>query len=157
LVKPSASTTYTIIARGPGGANEASTRITVNSATIAKASSLSDEDLVRRNIKDVFFEYDRSAIGSTEVSSVQRDEEFLQQHPSIKVLIEGHCDDRGSEEYNIALGSSRAETLKQALEQKGIDSGRLKTVSYGKEKPFCAEDNEQCWHQNRVDHFAFER
>jgi peptidoglycan-associated lipoprotein len=78
-------------------------------------------------------------------------------HLSIKVLIEGHCDDRGSEEYNLALGTSRAESAKQALVQSGISPERIKTISFDKEKPFCTSENEQCWQQNRVDHFVFER
>jgi peptidoglycan-associated lipoprotein len=82
---------------------------------------------------------------------------FLQQHPSINVLVEGHCDDRGSDEYNIAPGASRAESVKQSLLQQGVSADRIKTISYGKERPFCSQDNEQCWQQNRVGHFAFER
>ncbi len=120
-------------------------------------SSPTDEELFGRNVKDVFFDYDRYAIRSGEVQDVQHDETFLSQHPSIKVLIEGHCDDRGSEEYNIALGASRAESLKQALTQGGISAERVRTLSLGKEKPFCTQDNEQCWQQNTVDHFAFDR
>jgi peptidoglycan-associated lipoprotein len=91
------------------------------------------------------------------VSTVENDQAFFAQHPNIKVLVEGHCDDRGSEEYNIALGTSRAETLKQALMKNGIPETRIRTVSYGKEKPFCSEENEVCWQQNRVDHFAMDR
>jgi peptidoglycan-associated lipoprotein len=116
-----------------------------------------DEDLFAKNVKDVFFGYNTFTIRSKEVRTVQNDETFLSQHPSIKVLIEGHCDDRGSEEYNIALGTSRAESVKRALVQEGIPADRIRTVSYGKEKFFCTQDNEQCWQQNRVDHFAFER
>ncbi len=61
----------------------------------------------------------------------------------MKILIEGHCDDRGSEEYNLALGTSRAESVKQSLLQQGVSTDRIKTISYGKERPFCTEDNEQ--------------
>jgi peptidoglycan-associated lipoprotein len=96
-------------------------------------------------------------IRSTEVPTVQNDEAFLSQHPSIKVLIEGRCDDRGSEEYNIALGTNRAESVKRALVLAEISADRIRTASYGKKKPFCTQDNEQCWQQNRVDHFAIER
>ncbi|HEY4843964.1 MAG TPA: OmpA family protein [Terriglobales bacterium] len=73
------------------------------------------------------------------------------------MLVEGHCDDRGSEEYNIALGANRAQSATEALVQQGVSVDRIRTVSYGKEKPFCTEDSEQCWQQNRVDHFAFDR
>jgi peptidoglycan-associated lipoprotein len=78
------------------------------------------------------------------------------QHPNIKVLIEGHCDDRGSEEYNLALGSSRAESVREALLQRGVSADHTKTISCGKEKPFCEQDSEECW-QNRVDDFVFQR
>jgi peptidoglycan-associated lipoprotein len=157
-VTPSTSTTYTLVAKGPGGSNEADARVTVTAAPMANATpSPSDEDLFSKNVKDVFFDYDKYAIRTDEAPVVQNDEAFLAQHPSIKVLVEGHCDDRGSEEYNIALGASRAESVKRTLVQEGLASDRIRTVSFGKEKPFCTEDNEQCWQQNRVDHFAFDR
>jgi len=156
-VMPSASTTYTLVAKGPGGTNQASAQVTVNAAVSNATASLTDEELFSRNVKDVFFDYDKYTIRSDEAPTVQNDEAFLAQHPSIKVLVEGHCDDRGSEEYNIALGTSRAESLKRTLVQEGVPAERIRTVSYGKEKPFCTQDNEQCWQQNRVDHFAFDR
>ena len=70
------------------------------------------------------------------------------------MLIEGNCDERGSAEYNLALGAKRAETVQKALEQFGVSSQQLQTVSYGKERPVCTAHNEQCWHQNRRDHLA---
>jgi peptidoglycan-associated lipoprotein len=76
------------------------------------------------------------------------------QHPDIKITLEGHCDDRGSEEYNLALGANRANAMKQAMVSQGVSSERLKTISYGKEKPFCTLDDESCWQQNRRDHVA---
>jgi peptidoglycan-associated lipoprotein len=154
---PSTSTTYTLMANGPGGTKDASARVTVNEKTATMAPSPTDEELFSRNIKDVFFDYDKSNIRTAEVSTAQRDAAFLQQHAGIKVLVEGHCDDRGSVEYNLALGTSRAESVKQSLVQQGISADRIKTISYGKEKPFCTQDDERCWQQNRVDHFAFER
>jgi peptidoglycan-associated lipoprotein len=156
-VTPDQSTTYTLVAKGPGGSQDASARVTVNAVLAAAAPSLTDEELFARNVKDVFFDYDKYSIRPGEAPVVQNDEAFLAQHPAIKVLVEGHCDDRGSEEYNIALGASRAESVKQTLVQQGVASARIQTVSYGKEKPFCTEDNDQCWQQNRVDHFAFQR
>ena len=156
-ITPSESTTYTLVAKGPGGTRDVSARVTVN-ATVAKATpSPTDQDLFSKNMKDVFFDYDKSAVRPGEVPSVQDDGTFLSQHPSVKVLAEDHCDDRGSEEYNLALGTSRAESLKRALVQQGVTAERIRTVSFGKEKPFCTQDNEQCWQQNRVDHFVFER
>jgi peptidoglycan-associated lipoprotein len=156
-VMPNSSTTYELAAKGPGGTNQASTRITVNAPVAAATPSPTDEELFARNVKDVFFDYDKYVIRPDEAPKVQNNEAFLAQHPSIKVLVEGHCDDRGSEEYNIALGTSRADTVKRSLEQAGVPADRIRTISYGKEKPFCSEDNEQCWQENRVDHFAFDR
>ncbi|HTW30736.1 MAG TPA: OmpA family protein [Candidatus Sulfotelmatobacter sp.] len=154
-VTPSDSMTYTLTAKGPGGTQNASARVTVN-AKVAQAMSPSpsDEDLFARNVRDVLFDYDKADIRQDQTPTAQTDAAFLLQHPSIKVVVEGHCDDRGSEEYNLALGTSRAESLKRDLLQQGVPADRVKTISYGKEKPFCTQDNDQCWQQNRVDHFS---
>jgi peptidoglycan-associated lipoprotein len=109
------------------------------------------------SVKDVLFDYDKADIRGDQAPTAQNDAAFLAQHPSIQVVVEGHCDDRGSEEYNLALGTSRAESVKKALLSQGISADRVRTVSYGKEKPFCTQDNEQCWQQNRVDHFSMAR
>ena len=151
---PDSSTTYTLVAKGPGGTQDASARVTVNPKTVSATASPTDMDLFSRNIKDVFFDYDKSNVRPDEAPTAQGDASFLQLHPKIKILVEGHCDDRGSDEYNIALGASRAESVKQSLLQHGISPDRIKTISYGKEKPFCTQDNEACWHQNRVGHLA---
>jgi peptidoglycan-associated lipoprotein len=153
-VTPNASTTYTLEAKGPGGTKDASARVTVNSRTMSQTTSSTDADLFSKNVKDVFFDYDKFNIRLDAVSATQTDASFLQQHPTIKILVEGHCDDRGSDEYNIALGTSRAESVKQSLLRHGISADRIKTISYGKENPFCTQDNEQCWQQNRVGHLA---
>ena len=153
-VTPDTSTTYTLEAKGPGGTQDASARVTVNPRTVSATPSPTDADLFSKNVKDVFFDYDKSKIRPDEVSATQGDASFLQQHPSVKILVEGHCDDRGSDDYNIALGASRAESVKQSLLQQGISADRIKTISYGKERPLCAQENEQCWQQNRVGHLA---
>lgn len=153
-ISPGSSTTYTLTAKGPGGSQNASARVTVNARMAAAAPQPSDADLFARNVKDVLFDYDKSNIRTDEAPVAQADASFLVQHPALKVSVEGHCDDRGSEEYNLALGTSRAETLKKSLLEQGVSAERIKTVSYGKERPFCSEDNEQCWAQNRVDHIA---
>ncbi len=153
-IVPESSTTYTLEAKGAGGTKDATARVTVNARSASVTPSPTDADLFARNTKDVLFDYDKSNIRPDEVSTAQGDASFLQQHSNIKVLIEGHCDDRGSDEYNIALGASRAESVKQSLLQRGISPDRIKTISYGKEKPFCTQDNEPCWRQNRVGHLA---
>jgi peptidoglycan-associated lipoprotein len=158
-LSPGRSETYTLVAKGPGGTRDATTRVTVNPAPAAKAVAPqpSEEDLFAQNVKDVFFNYDKYDIRVDEVPVTGNDAQFLNQHPDVKILVEGHCDDRGSEEYNIALGASRADSLKTSLVQQGVSSDRIKTVSYGKEKPFCTSDQEQCWQQNRRDHVVFEQ
>ena len=158
-VVPSMSTTYTLVAKGPGGTNDASARVTVNPAPAAQVVTPqpSEADLFAKNVKDLFFDFDKANVRPDEVPVANNDAQFLDQHPDIKIMVEGHCDDRGSEEYNIALGVNRANTLKQSLEQEGVSADRIDTISYGKEKPFCTVDDEQCWQQNRRDHVVFER
>lgn len=156
-ITPNTSTTYTLTAKGPGGSQDASARVTVNQPVAQATPSPSDEDLFAKNVKDVLFDYDKADIRPDQAGSAQGDASFLLQHPSIKVVVEGHCDDRGSEEYNLALGTSRAESLKRSLVAQGVPAERVKTMSLGKEKPFCTDDNDSCWQQNRVDHFSMAR
>lgn len=153
-VAPNSSTTYTLTAQGPGGSQQVSARVTVNPVAAQLTSSPPQSDLFGANIKDVFFDYDKADVRSDQVPAVQHDATFLAQHPEIKVVIAGHCDDRGSEEYNLALGDSRAIALKNSLLAQGVSAEQIKTISYGKEHPFCSQDNEQCWQQNRRDHLS---
>jgi peptidoglycan-associated lipoprotein len=155
IVSPSSSTTYTLVAKGPGGTKDANARVTVNPAVSqAPAPVLSEADLFAKNVKDLFFNFDKADIRPDEAPIASGDAFFLQQHPTIKILIEGHCDDRGSEEYNIALGQSRAQSLKEQLLRNGIEAQRVQTISYGKERPFCTTDDESCWQENRRDHIV---
>ncbi|HMK21627.1 MAG TPA: peptidoglycan-associated lipoprotein Pal, partial [Terriglobales bacterium] len=154
-VSPGYSTTYNLIARGPGGSADASTRVTVNPLPAHTSSAgPSEADLFAQNVKDVYFDFDQYNIRPDETSAASADATFLAQHPSIKVTIEGHCDDRGSEEYNIALGQSRANTLKNDLQRNGVNAARIDTMSYGKEHPFCSAEDEGCWQENRRDHIV---
>ena len=158
-VIPNTSTTYLLVAKGPGGTQDSSTRVTVNPAPAAKVITPqpSEADLFAKNVKDLFFDFNKATIRPDEIPVTDNNAKFLTQHPDIKIMIEGHCDDRGSEEYNLALGDSRANSLKQSLEQHGVSADQLTTISYGKEKPFCTADDEQCWQQNRRDHVVLER
>jgi peptidoglycan-associated lipoprotein len=112
---------------------------------------------VQINLRDVFFNFDDAAIRSDQAPATQNDAAFLSQNSKDNVIIEGHCDDRGSAIYNLALGDRRANTVKEALVRQGVDASRIKTVSYGKEKPVCTDENEQCWQQNRRGHVAVQR
>jgi peptidoglycan-associated lipoprotein len=159
-VTPADSTTYHLVAKGAGGTQEASTRLTVTQAPPpppAATPSPSEEDLFGHNVKDIYFDYDKSDIRADQSASIQADTVFLNQHPNISFTIEGHCDDRGSTEYNLALGDQRASSVKSALTAAGVSASRIKTISYGKEKPFCLEDNEACWQQNRRGHFVYQK
>lgn len=155
-VTPEESITYTLHASGPGGSKESTARVTVNLAPIA-ATDTPKEDLAQlfsQNMKDVFFDYDSYSVPSAQSQSIASNAQFLSQHPDIKIVLEGHCDERGSEEYNLALGDSRVQAVKNELMRLGVNPERLKVVSYGKEKPFCTEATEQCWQQNRRAHFT---
>jgi peptidoglycan-associated lipoprotein len=159
-VSPTDSTTYTLTAKGDGGTQTATARVTVNAPAPPPpppTQTLSDEQLFAQNVKDVYFDYDKSDVRADQQASVQADITFLQQHPNVTFTIEGHCDERGSTEYNLALGDNRASAVKNAIVAGGISADRVKTVSYGKEKPFCTEHNEQCWQQNRRGHLVYSK
>ncbi len=155
-VSPSDSTTYHLVAKGAGGSQEATARLTVTQAPPPPppTPTVTDEDLFNQNVKDVYFDYDKSDVRGDQQASVQADAQFLNQHPNMSITIEGHCDERGSTEYNLALGDQRASAVKSALTAAGINASRIKTISYGKEKPFCTESNEACWQQNRRGHIV---
>ncbi len=158
-VTPADSATYHLVAKGAGGTQEATARLTVTQPPppAATTSSPTDEDLFGQTVKDVYFDYDKSDIRGDQRAAVQADAQFLNQHSAINFTIEGHCDERGSTEYNLALGDQRASSVKNALVAAGMSAGRIKTISYGKEKPFCMESNESCWQQNRRGHFVYQK
>ena len=155
-VSPSTSTTYTLSASGPGGAAEATARITVATPPPPpeKAPDLTLDQLFLREVRDAYFDLDKADIRSDARDALTKTAEFLRNYPSIKVTIEGHCDERGSTEYNLGLGDRRAAAVKKYIVSLGISADRLSTVSFGKEKPFCNESNEECWQQNRRGHFV---
>jgi peptidoglycan-associated lipoprotein len=154
-VTPADSTTYTLTAKGAGGTQTATARVTVTSPPPPPQASATEEELFSQTVKDIYFDYDKSDVNADQQSSLQEDIAFLKQHPNISFTIEGHCDERGSTEYNLALGDSRASSVRNALVQGGVTADHVKTISYGKEKPFCTESNEQCWQQNRRGHFVY--
>jgi peptidoglycan-associated lipoprotein len=159
-VIPAESTTYHLVAKNDSGTQEATARITVTAAASPppqQTSNDSDAQLFSSNMKDVFYDYDSYDVSAQYQQVLQADARFLQQDKSLKFTIEGHCDERGSTEYNLALGDNRANAAKQALAQLGISPDRMRTISYGKEKPFCTESNESCWQQNRRAHFVYQK
>jgi peptidoglycan-associated lipoprotein len=156
-VRPQSSTTYVLTAKGPGGSKEASARVTVTLAPVAAAkASPTDEELFSGSVKDIFFAYDKANVPSNEESAVEHDAKFLAAHPYMKLLISGHCDERGSEEYNLTLGDGRANSVASQLERLGVNADRIRTISYGKERPFCTDETEACWLMNRRAHFSLQ-
>jgi peptidoglycan-associated lipoprotein len=103
---------------------------------------------------DIHFGYNDATIRQEDNQVLKGNADYLTSHAGTRVQIEGHCDDRGSEEYNIALGARRAQAAKDYLATLGISGERMSTISYGKELPLCTEETDDCWAQNRRDHFA---
>jgi peptidoglycan-associated lipoprotein len=154
---PTQSTTYTITATGAGGSATASASVAVNApppAAIAPAAQPSVSDLFDQNVKDAYFDLDKSDLREDARAALTKDAEFLRSYPQAHVSLEGHCDERGSTEYNLGLGQRRAEAAKNYLISLGIPADRVETTSWGKERPFCAEHDESCWQQNRRAHFV---
>jgi len=155
-VSPQDAITYTITATGPGGSADASVHISVSApppaAPMTKEPSL--QELFDKEVKDAFFDYDKADIRADVRDALSQTAQFLRSYPQLKVVIEGHCDERGSTEYNLALGDRRAAAVKQFMISLGIPADRMETVSYGKERPFCTASDEECYKQNRRGHFV---
>lgn len=156
-VNPSESTTYTITATGSGGSATATAQVQVSKPAPKPApppAQPSLSELFSQNIKDAFFDFDKSELRQDARDALTKDAEFLRSHPQVHISIEGHCDERGSTEYNLGLGQRRAEAAKNFLISLGIAADRMTTVSWGKERPFCTEHTEACWQQNRRAHLV---
>ena len=158
-VTPTASTSYHLVANGPGGMAEATARVTVNAppAVVVPTRTMSAEQEMKAGIQDIFYDYDTYDIRSDAQAVLSRDASFLVSHPEVKIVIGGYCDERGSNEYNLALGQNRADAAKNALVAAGVAASRIRVISYGKEKPFCSESTEECWQQNRRAGFTLDR
>lgn len=107
--------------------------------------------------RSVFFDYDQSVIKDSDRPLLQAHADYLHQHPSAKLVIQGNTDERGTREYNIALGQQRADSVMRFLKLLGAGDGRIETVSFGKEKPRCTSNDESCWSQNRRVDLAYPR
>jgi len=104
-------------------------------------------------MKDIHFDFDKSNIRAGDAKILDASATFLKANPNLLVLVEGHCDERGTTEYNLALGERRAKAAVNHLVAQGIDASRFTVVSYGKERPGCTEKTQACWAQNRRDRF----
>lgn len=161
-VYPNATTTYHLTATGAGGTSTADATITVSSppppAPAQNAPQPTIQDILAKQVQDIHFEYDKSDIRGEDQAILQGDASALktifQMDANFIVTIEGHCDERGSAEYNLALGDRRAAATKDALISLGVPGDKLKTVSFGKERPLCTEAMEECYARNRRAHFS---
>jgi len=161
-VSPSNSTNFRLTAKGDGGTIEANVRVTVRVpvAPVAPAPVVADmgsDAAFHQSVQDIFFDYDSFDLRPDAAAATVQAAAYLTAHPSIKVVIGGYCDDRGSAEYNLALGENRANAARTALVSAGVPASRLRVISYGKEKQFCTEEDESCWQQNRRAQFSLDR
>jgi peptidoglycan-associated lipoprotein len=162
-VSPADTTTYTLTAKGPGGSDTGTATVTVTvppppppppPPPVQKTLS----ELLQSQVQDVYFDYDKSDIREDARAVLTQNADALKrifaEMPDAAVSVEGNCDERGSAEYNLGLGDRRATSAKDFLVQLGVPADKLKSISYGKEKPVCTESTEDCWQKNRHDHFA---
>ena len=158
-VTPTQTTTYHLVARGAGGSADASATVTVNAppAVQVPTNTMSAEEEFKANVQDIFFDYDADTVRTDAQATLSKDAAYLVSHADLKVVIGGYCDERGSDEYNLALGQRRADSTKNALVEAGIAANRMRVISYGKEKPFCTQSDESCWQQNRRAGFTMDR
>ena len=166
-VTPTSSTTYTLTATGPGGSVTSSATVTVASAppppppTSTEAPTTTRGTVETRlgsDVQDGYFDYDKSDIRGDARDALTKDaaslKTILADFPNATIMVEGHCDERGSAEYNLGLGDRRATSAKEFLVQLGVPADRLRTISYGKERPQCTEADEGCYQKNRRVHFS---
>jgi peptidoglycan-associated lipoprotein len=160
-VYPTGTTTYHLIATGPAGESSADATITVATPpppVAATNNNSSIQDILAHQVQDIHFDYDRSEVRAADQGVLQGDASALKQIFSMDsnfvVTIEGHCDERGSGEYNLALGDRRAAATRDALVALGVPSDKLKTISFGKERPLCTDASEACYARNRRAHFS---
>jgi peptidoglycan-associated lipoprotein len=164
-VNPGNSTTYTLTASGAGGTDTRSVTVTVNAPPPPPPAkpkppvvTISSVEVLNREGQDIYFDYDMSDLRADAVRAATANADLLKrifaQDSRFTVLIEGNCDERGSAEYNLGLGDRRATSLKDFYVMQGLPADRIKTISYGKEKPVCTDANEACYQRNRNDHMA---
>ena len=158
IISPGQSTTYTATVRGRGGEARASTRITVlepDTDLIVPPDRQQLGDLIEQGtIKMVHFAYDKAQLTATVKATLQQNALYFRQYPDVTFVVEGHCDERGSEEYNLALGDRRAIAVRDYLIQLGIERGRIEAVSYGEEQPLDTRKNEAAFARNRRAQFS---
>jgi len=166
-VTPTDSTTYRLTANGPGGNVTASATVVVTSPAppppptnnpLSGSQRGTFTSRVESDLQDVLFDYDSNDVRDDARNVLTSDADALKKifadFPGATINVEGHCDERGSAEYNLGLGDRRATSARDFLVQLGVPADRMKTISYGKERPVCTESDESCWQRNRRAHFS---
>jgi peptidoglycan-associated lipoprotein len=160
-ISPTESITYTLTAAGPNGTISGRTTVNVTGAALTTNTRTGPANLteaVNTMLSDAMFDYDGNTIRADAQQALNKDADALKKiftdFPTGSVIVEGHCDERGSAEYNLGLGDQRASSAKAYLVQLGVSGDRLKTVSYGKERPQCTEATDDCYQRNRRAHFS---
>ena len=162
-VYPSNTTTYTLTANGPGGSVESSATVNVTvpmqtPVVPPKPPDITIDERLKREVADIYYDYDKNDIREDARAQLTRNADALKKimadFPNAVISVEGHCDERGSAEYNLGLGDRRATSAKEFLVQLGVAGDKLKSISYGKERPACTDANEACWQKNRRAHFS---
>lgn len=161
-VYPTSTTTYHMTASGTGGTTQADATVSVSAppapAAAPAAPSMSAAEMLAKQVQDVHFDYDKSDIRPEDQSILQANATALKtifsMDPSFVVTVEGHADERGSAEYNIGLGDRRAASVRDALVTMGLSADKMRTISYGKERPVCTDATEDCYARNRRAHFS---
>ena len=158
-VTPTTSTNYHLVAKGEGGTADDTARVTVTAPPPVQqpTNTMSAEEEFKANVQDIFFDYDSYDVRQDAQATLSKDAAYLNSKPTLKIVIGGYCDERGSNEYNLALGENRANAAKNALVNAGVAADRIRVISYGKEKPFCTESTEACWQQNRRAGFSLDQ
>jgi peptidoglycan-associated lipoprotein len=163
-VSPSSSTTYTLTAAGPGGSTTSSATVNVTEPpppavtppAVKPRESL--DEVVSRSLQDAYFDYDKSDVRGDARDVLTRNavaiKSILADFPNAVIVVEGHCDERGSAEYNLGLGDRRATAAKEFLVGLGVPADKLRGISYGKERPQCTSADESCYQRNRRAHFS---
>ncbi len=164
-VYPSDSTTYTLSARSAGGNDSRTARVTVTeppAPPVGPTKPMEQTEplvqMLERLVSDAFYAYDKYDVREDARSTLTRNADALKQifakYPNAVVTVEGHCDERGSAEYNLGLGDRRSAAARDFLVQLGVPSDKLKTISYGKERQQCTSASEDCYQKNRRAHFT---
>jgi len=162
-VFPSNTTTYTLSVAGPGGRDSrtATVNVTVPPPPPPPPPPKPTRTISERlegEVQDVYFDYDKSDVRSDQQTTLSRNAEaiksILSEFPGSMIIIEGHCDERGSAEYNLGLGDRRSSSVQEFLVQLGVPGDRMRTISYGEERPQCTDPNEECYSRNRRAHFT---